>query len=126
MLRLILAPLLVMGLLINPSMAQEPTRAITKIAGNVYRFQSNFHFSVFVITGDGVVVSDPINVDAATWLKAEIAKLTDQPITHLVYSHSHGDHASGGTSFGEVDTVIAQANAPASIAGVSPTTRFDD
>jgi len=126
MLRLILAPLLVMGLLINPSMAQEPTRAITKIAGNVYRFQNNFHFSVFVITGGGVVVSDPINADAAAWLKAEIAKLTDQPITHLFYSHSHGDHASGGASFGEVGTVIAQANAPASIAGVSPTTRFDD
>ena len=36
----------------------------------------------------GVVVTDPINADAAGWLKAEIAKLTNQPITHLIYSHT--------------------------------------
>ena len=81
---------------------------------------------MFVITRDGVVVTDPINAEAAIWLKAEIAKLTDQPITHLIYSHSHGDHASGGDWFDEVGTVIAQQNAPEEIDDVSPTLRFDD
>ena len=52
--------------------------------------------------------------------------MTDQPITHLVYSHSHGDHASGGTAYGPVQTVIAHANAPESIDDVVPTVRFDD
>ena len=32
----------------------EPTREITQIAGDLYRFQNNFHFSVFLVTPDGV------------------------------------------------------------------------
>ena len=70
------------------------------------------------------MVTDPIDAEAAAWLKAEIEKLTDQPITHLVYSHSHGDHASGGSVFDEAGTVIAHKNAPESIDGVVPNVRF--
>jgi phosphoribosyl 1,2-cyclic phosphodiesterase len=39
-----------------------------------------------------------------------IAEQFSEPITHLIYSHSHGDHASGGEVFGEV-TAIAHADA---------------
>lgn len=106
--------------------AQEATREITRITDDIYRFQNNFHVNMFVITDDGVVVTDPINAEAASWLRAEIAKLSDQPITHLIYSHSHADHASGGVAYGEVETVIAQQNAPDDIDGVVPTIRFDD
>ncbi len=109
-----------------PASAQDATRAITNIAGDVYRFQNNFHFSVFVVTGAGVVVTDPINAEAAAWLEAEIAKMTDQPITHLIYSHSHGDHASGGAVFADTATVIAQEAAPAEIDGVAPDIRFSE
>jgi len=110
----------------TPADAQEVTRAITPVAGDIYRFQNNFHASIFVVTEEGVIVTDPINAEAATWLKAEIGKMTDKPITHLIYSHSHGDHASGGTAFGGDLTVIAHANAPEAIDGVTPNLRFDD
>lgn len=106
--------------------AQETTREVSRITGDVYLFRNNFHNSVFVITGDGVVVTDPIDAGAAAWLKAEIATLTEQPITHLVYSHSHGDHASGGAEFGDVPNVIAHANAPEAIDGVAITVRFGE
>ncbi len=123
MIKSITALLLTFFVGLNCAVAQQ--RGVTKITGDVYRFQNQFHFSVFVVTDNGVIVTDPINADAATWLRGEIAKLTDKPITHLIYSHSHGDHASGGTGFGSVPTVIAHANAPESIDGVSPTKRFD-
>lgn len=110
--------------IVNPAFSQEPVRAVTQVAGDVYHFQNNFHCTVFVITGNGVVVTDPIDADAAAWLKSEIEKLTDQPITHLVYSHSHGDHASGGAAFGNVPNIVAHANAPEAIDGVSPNWRF--
>jgi glyoxylase-like metal-dependent hydrolase (beta-lactamase superfamily II) len=110
----------------SSALGQEIKREITQVSDGIYRFQNRFHMSMFVITGAGVVVSDPINGEAAKWLGAEIAKMTDQPITHLVYSHSDGDHASGGAEYGEVQQVIAQQNAPAAIDGVSPTTRFSD
>lgn len=101
-------------------------RSVTNITGDVYRFQNDFHYSMFVVTDDGVVVTDPIDTEAALWLRAEIGKLTDQPITHLIYSHSHGDHASGGAAFGEVSNVIAQENAPEAIDGVVINTRIDE
>ncbi len=123
MLKLIFAILLASLLPTGTSFAQD--RAITNIAGDVYRFQNKFHFSIFVITDDGVVVTDPINTEAALWLRSEISKMTDKRITHLIYSHSHGDHASGGAAFGEVANVIAQKNAPSQIDGVTPTMRVD-
>jgi len=117
--------MLVLGLLPGVQ-AQEVKREITRVTGDVYRFQNRFHVNMFVVTGDGVVVTDPINQEAARWLRAEIGKITDQPITHLIYSHSHADHASGGTEYGDVPNVIAHRNAPEDIDLVEPTVRFDD
>ena len=77
---------------------------------------------MFVVTEEGVIVSDPINAEAAVWLENEIAKLTDKPITHLIYSHSHGDHASGGAIFADTATVLAGANGPEDIDSVIPDT----
>jgi len=98
--------------------AQDATRALTNVAGDVYRWQNNFHFGLVVMTQDGVVVADPINANASAWLEAEIAKKTDMPVTHLIYSHSHADHASGGAVFADTAETVAHEDAPALIAGV--------
>lgn len=125
MLRLIIA--LAIAVLSFSVVAQdEPKRSISNVAGDVYRFQNNFHAGLLVLTEEGVVVTDPINADAAEWLKKELATMTDKPITHLIYSHSHLDHASGGAVLAETAMVIAHANAPDSIDGVTPDLRFTD
>jgi len=103
--------------------AADVERQITKVAGDVYRFQNDRHFSLVTITDAGVVVVDPINAEAASWLKANLHTITDKPITHLIYSHSHDDHASGGQVFA-APNVITQKNAPEAIDGVTPTVRF--
>ena len=110
----------------SAAVAQDTKREIRRVTDDVYRFQNQFHVNMFVITGDGVVVTDPINPEAASWLRTEIRQLTDQPITHLVYSHSHGDHASGGTEYGDVPNVIMHQNAPQEIDLVESTIRFSD
>jgi len=110
----------------SPLIAQDSVkRSITKVSGDVYRFQNNFHYALVVMTSEGVVVTDPINAPAAAWLKAKLTTLTDKPITHLIYSHSHGDHASGGAVLAKGAEVVAHKNAPESIDGVTPTVRFD-
>jgi glyoxylase-like metal-dependent hydrolase (beta-lactamase superfamily II) len=109
-----------------PAIAQDAERSFTNVAGDVWRFQNNFHFSVLVVTDEGVVVTDPINADVAAWVEAEIASRFGKPITHMVYSHSHGDHASGGAVFADTATVIVQENAPATIDGVTPKARFSE
>ncbi len=119
---LLAAAMTVMGAL--PAQAQDADRSITNVTGDVWRFQNKFHFSVFVVTDVGVVVTDPINADVAAWVEAEIEARFGKPITHLVYSHSHGDHASGGAAFADTATVIVQENAPAELDGVTPDIRF--
>jgi glyoxylase-like metal-dependent hydrolase (beta-lactamase superfamily II) len=111
---------------IQGAQAQDIKRELTNVTGDVWRFQNKFHFSTVVVTSEGVVVTDPINAEAATWLETEIAARFGKPVTHMVYSHSHGDHASGGAVFADTATVIAQENAPAQIDGVTPDIRFSE
>lgn len=121
------AVLVSLCLLAGVAGAQDIKREITKVAGDVYRFQNKFHFSLVTVTNDGVVIVDPINADAASWLKDNLSSITDKPITHLIYSHSHLDHASGGKVYVDAGAkVIAQVNAPDAIDGVTPDERFDD
>ncbi|MDP6688695.1 MAG: MBL fold metallo-hydrolase [Alphaproteobacteria bacterium] len=100
------------------SAQDAPKRSITKISGDLYRFQNNFHYSVFLVTADGVMVTDPINAGAARWLKAEIAKRFAKPIRYVIYSHDHRDHIAGGEVFAEDGAlVVAHERAKAVIIG---------
>ncbi len=92
------------------------TRAITQIEGDLYRFQNNQHFSIFLVTSDGVIMGDPINRGAAEWLKEEIATRFGVPVKYVVYSHHHADHASGGAVFADTATLIGHENMLAQIA----------
>lgn len=113
--------------LVGPAAAQDqPERSITHIAGDLYRFQNQFHFNVFLVTPDGIIASDPINADAATWLKAELDARFGVPVKYLVYSHDHADHISGGEVFADTATVVAHENARVHIAGEQRPTAVPD
>ena len=43
--------------LVPGTLHAQAKRAITHIAGDLYRFQNNFHFSVFLVTPEGVIAS---------------------------------------------------------------------
>ena len=86
--------------------AQAPQREITKITGDLYRFRSDGHFSVFLVTPAGIIATDPIDKNAASWLKSELATRFKQPVKYVIYSHSHADHASGGEAFSDTATFV--------------------
>src|SRR5262245_58171511 len=101
-----------------PQIAQAPpVREITKLAGEVYRFRNAGHYSVFAVTPSGIIATDPINKDAAEWLKAELKSRFNQPVRYLVYSHDHRDHIAGGEVFADTAIVVAHANAMVPIVG---------
>ena len=110
-----------MGLAVMPvSWAQSPpppVREITKLAGDVYRFRNANHYSVFAVTPAGVIATDPINADAARWLRAELARRFNQPVRYVVYSHDHADHIAGGEVFADIAVVVAHDSAKAAIVG---------
>ena len=54
----------------------------------------------FVITPAGVVVIDALgSVPLAQRLLAEIRKITDKPVTHVILTHYHADHIYGLQAF---------------------------
>ncbi len=86
------------------SQGQRPQIATTKIEGtdNVYIFRNGGHQSMFVVTKDGVIATDPIAYGRPTGGQTyvdEIKKVTDKPIKYLIYSHHHYDHIAGGKAF---------------------------
>jgi glyoxylase-like metal-dependent hydrolase (beta-lactamase superfamily II) len=101
----------------------HPDDEITKLADDVYLFRHQFHQAIFLTTSEGVIVTDPISAEAATWLRAEIAKLTDKPVRYVVYSHHHSDHITGGKAFADQAVFISQAAAlPYIVDAADPTT----
>jgi len=95
--------------------SQPAPFATTKLADNVYLFRYGFHQSMFVVTPEGVIATDPIaflRPAAATTYIAEIRKITSAPIRYLIYSHHHYDHIAGGKPFKDAGArVIAHRNA---------------
>jgi glyoxylase-like metal-dependent hydrolase (beta-lactamase superfamily II) len=70
-----------------------------KLADGLYAFVSGNHRSIFLVTDDGVIVTDPLNPDSAEAYRQAIARITDKPVRYVVYSHSHWDRISGGRAF---------------------------
>ena len=97
--------------------AQRPQIETKKVEGtdNVYIFRNGNHQSMFVVTKDGVIATDPIAYGRPTGgadYIAEIKKVTDKPIKYLVYSHHHFDHIAGGKAFKDAGaTIIAHRRA---------------
>ena len=77
--------------------------------------------SFFVVTDDGVLVADGQgNVEETERLLAEIGRVTDQPVTHLVIATDHGDHTGGNAAFPESVQVYAHPAAAAALSASGP------
>lgn len=99
--------------------APAPVREITQISGDLYRVRNNAHYTVFLVTPEGIILGDPISTDAATWLKGELAERFKVPVRYVVYSHHHWDHAAGGAVFNDTAELIGHENMPGAIQAYS-------
>jgi glyoxylase-like metal-dependent hydrolase (beta-lactamase superfamily II) len=97
-----------------PAAAQVETRRVEG-TDNVYIFRYGGLQSMFVVTSEGVIATDPIGYgrpDAGPLYLAEIRKVTDKPIRYVIYSHGHFDHIAGGKVFKDAGaTFVAHRNA---------------
>jgi len=88
-----------------------PAREIIQIAPDLYRAHDGNWYTIFLVTRDGIILGDPINLNFARWLKPELdMRFPRQPVRYVVYSHSHYDHASGGEVFASTATFVAHEN----------------
>jgi len=84
--------------------ARAPQVETTLVEGtdNVYVFRNGGRQSMFIVTDEGVIATDPAGYgvpNAGETYIAEIRKVTSQPIRYLIYSHHHFDHIAGGAPF---------------------------
>jgi glyoxylase-like metal-dependent hydrolase (beta-lactamase superfamily II) len=98
------------GLVSDATAQQPPTRAIVNVAGQLYRAQNNNHYTVFLVTPEGIIMSDPINRDFARWLKSEFATRFKVPVRYVLYTHRDWDHASGGVVFADTAEFVGHRN----------------
>ena len=98
------------GLASGAAAQQPPTRAIVNVTGQLYRAQNNNHYTVFLVTPEGIIMSDPINRDFARWLKAEYATRFKVPVRYVLYTHRDWDHASGGVVFADTAEFVGHRN----------------
>ena len=124
---------LIVSALATSAQAQRPQIETTKVQGteNVYIFRNGNHQSMFIVTKDGVIATDPIAYGRPTGGQdyiAEIRKITDKPIKYLIYSHHHYDHVAGGKPFKNVGaTIIAHKRAKERLAALKdPNTPLPD
>ena len=102
---------------------QAPTRPpieTRKVDGtdNVYIFRNLNAQSIFIVTKEGVIATDPIaygKPQGGEQYVAEIKKVSNgAPIKYLIYSHHHYDHITGGKPFKDAGaTIIAHRRAKA-------------
>ena len=99
--------------------AARPQFETRKVEGtdNVYVFRFLNTQSMFIVTGDGVIATDPIGYGRPQAVAAyidEIRKITSEPIKYVIYSHHHFDHIAGGKPFKDAGaTFVAHRNAKA-------------
>ena len=89
--------------------ALEPGKGyrLQKLGEGLYMITDNGYQSMFMVYERGVVVVDA-PPSYAQYIPKGIAEVTDKPITHLIYSHSHNDHIGGAKSLGGHPIIIAQ------------------
>lgn len=62
-------------------------------------FRTNCNAAIFVLSHQVVVVDAESKPSAAREVIAQIKRLTDKPVTHLVITHLHGDHFQGASAY---------------------------
>jgi glyoxylase-like metal-dependent hydrolase (beta-lactamase superfamily II) len=133
--RLLLVVLLVVGLSVSshvrsPSVAAQATPEaevlpetargpaipeqgylVEEIRDGLYWVTDGSYQAMFLTTGEGVIAVDaPPSLGEK--LTAAIAEVTDEPVTHVVYSHHHADHIGAAGLFpDDAEYVAHQATA---------------
>jgi glyoxylase-like metal-dependent hydrolase (beta-lactamase superfamily II) len=102
--------ILIAGFSSNAAGQQPAQRGIVNVTGQLYRAQNNNHYTVFLVTPEGIIMSDPINRDFARWLKAELATRFKVPVRYVLYTHRDWDHASGGVVFADTAEFVGHRN----------------
>ena len=76
---------------------------------------------MFIITPEGVIVIEPVNVDHSKAMLASIREKTSSPIKYVLFSHNHWDHSKGGQVWKDEGAALMAHEEAASFMKNNPT-----
>ena len=79
---------------------------VEEIKDRLYWVTDGAYNTMFLTTGQGVIAIDAPPSIGKNYLKA-IEEVTDEPITHVIYSHTHNDHIGSAAMFPNGVIIIA-------------------
>ena len=87
-----------------------PLSAPEKVADNLYFVQGNGGNTAVFVTANGVVLVDTKLANNGQGILDQVRKVTDKPITHIINTHTHGDHNGSNQFFPATVEIVAHEN----------------
>jgi len=87
-----------------------PVQAIEKVKDNLYLIQGQGGNTAVYVAQTGVVVVDTKLANNGQAILDQIKTVTDKPITHIINTHTHGDHNGSNQFFPASVEIIVQEN----------------
>jgi len=104
---------------------------VEEIKDGLYWVTDGAYNTIFLTTGEGVIVVDAPPSIGENYLNA-IAEVTEEPITHVIYSHTHIDHIGAASIFPDDAVIISHKDVASELEQRNdsnrpiPTETFDD
>ena len=92
-----------------------PVGAIEKVAGNVYMVPGQGGNTGVLVTANGVVLVDTKLANNGQAILDQVESVTDKPITHIINTHTHGDHTGSNQFFPASVEIVVQENTAANM-----------
>jgi len=93
--------------IIRAQTTNEKGYELQQIGGGAYVVSSTGYNSMFLVTGEGVIVVDA-PPSLGDKINDAIAEVTDEPVKYLIYSHAHKDHIGGANVLPAGIEIVAQ------------------
>jgi len=87
-----------------------PVQAIEKVKDNLYLIQGQGGNTAVYVAQNGVVIVDTKNPNNGQAILDQIKTVTDKPITHIINTHTHGDHTGSNQFFPASVEIVVQEN----------------
>ena len=98
-----------------PSAAQQPAAGpnvaqIEKVKDNLYLITGGGGNTAAYVTATGVVLVDTKLANWGQPILDKVKSVTDKPVTHIINTHTHGDHVGSNEFFPASVEIVAQQN----------------
>ena len=92
-----------------------PVGKIEKVAGDLYWLQGQGGNTAVYVAANGVVIVDTKLANNGQAILDQVKTVSDKPITHIINTHTHGDHTGSNQFFPASVEIVTQENTAANM-----------